>query len=98
MGSGGGRVVFVLRMCLLVRLEVLSFQLISIDKKEMTYSLQEKGTIMLSTRILVAPHEKHLPTKQITESAWHSVAISHNHIQANGEQRAGMVQHMIWKM
>ena len=61
-GGEGGRGVFVFRMCLLVHLKVLPFQFMSIDKKEMTHSLQEKGTI-LSTRILVDPHEEHLPTK-----------------------------------
>ena len=63
MGDGGGRVVFVLRLCWLDLFEVLSFQLMSINKIDMTYSLQEKGTIILSTGILAATHGKHLPTK-----------------------------------
>ena len=52
-----------LRLCMLVLLEVLSFQLISINVNEMTYSLQAKGTIVLSTGIMAAVHEEHLPTK-----------------------------------
>jgi hypothetical protein len=63
MGDGSGSVVFVLRLCLLVLFEVLSFQLMSLDKTEMTYSLQEKGTIILSTGMLAAADGEHLPTK-----------------------------------
>ena len=59
----GSRGIFVLRLCMLVLLEVLSFQLINIDENEMTYSLQAKGTIVLSTGIMAAVHKEHLPTK-----------------------------------
>ena len=62
MRNGGGRVIFAQAM-LVVLLEVLSFQLMSIDKNKMTYSLQEKGTIILLTKILAAAHGDHLPTK-----------------------------------
>jgi len=62
-GELGGRGIFVLRLCMLVFLEVLSCQLMSIDKNEMTYSLQAKDTIVLSTGIMAAVHGEHLPTK-----------------------------------
>jgi hypothetical protein len=62
MEDGGGRVIFAQAM-LVVLLEVLSFQLMSIDKNKMTYSLQEKGTIILSTGMLAAADGEHLPTK-----------------------------------